>query len=171
MDDTNDKRVPGFTEIKNYICESCSREACQWVLCVYFLVVILLCGGCGLWETFLLPTGVPNRLMACNTVALSVSAAACVDLLFSRKNRPLQALGLLVGVIVIVFHILSIYLKDVLWSSWLFAILAWLLAHFAWWVVNAHNPNLLDVDPQDSSGGSTNATLLGEGRFKGLKVD
>ena len=169
MDNINGKRVSGFKEIKNYICEACSRETCQWVFCVYFVVVILICGGCGLWESFVI-TNVPSPLMACNTIALSVASAACVDLIFARNNRPLLALAILVGVLIIVFHFLSMHYVKTLLLSWPCAIAAWLLAHFTWWIVNAHNPNLVDVDPQDPSGGATGKPLGGKGNYKGLKV-
>ena len=160
----------GFKEVWKYIREAFSAEYCHWVCLVYFFVVVVLFGGAGLWES-LCNVSMPNSVMACNTIALSVATSACVDLLFSNKNRPLQALGLSFLVAVILLHLFALFSKSVFWISGLLAILAWLFAHVVWWIINAHNPNLFDVDPDDSSGGSTSRVLAGMGEHKGLKVD
>lgn len=166
---TDDRRFWGFKESWRYIREAFSAEYCQVVPLVYFFVVVLVFGGSGLWES-LCNLKMPNDVMACNTIALSVASAACVDLVFSRKNRPLQALGLFVLITTCVFHILAVILCDKIAISWLLAFVAWLFAHVTWWVVNVHNPNLSDVDPDDSSGGPTSRVLAGGGKYKGLKV-
>ena len=170
MDTTaNNSRFWGFKESWRYIREAFSAEYCQVVPLVYFFVVVLVFGGSGLWES-LCSLKIPDGVMACNTIALSVASAACVDLVFSRKNRPLQALGLLVLIITCGLHVLAVVWSDKINISGLLAFIAWLFAHVTWWVVNVHNPNLTDVDPDDSSGGPTSRALAGCGEYKGLKV-
>lgn len=173
MDNSSDKHFEGFKEIWRHIKEAMSGGICQSVLLSYFFFVIILCGGSGLWETIaasVLNKHLPNCLMAFNTVALSVASAACVDLLFSKNSRPLQALGLMFGGVMLVLHVLSLLSHNTLWFSWPCTIIAWLLAHIAWLIVNAHNPNLFDGNPDDSSGGPTSRDLARRGEYKGLKV-
>ena len=167
---TDNRRFWGFKESWEYIREAFTAQYCQVVPIVYFVIVVLLFGGFGLWES-LYGLKMHEGVMACNTIALSVGSAACVDLLFSRNNLPLRALGLVLFVAVCGFHLLAVLSKGIVLISGILAFLAWFVAHFTWWVVNVHNPNLIEpVDPSDSSGGSTCRRLAGYGKNKGLRV-
>lgn len=130
----------------------------------FFLVSVLIFGGLGIWveifRAFLRPAFDPEGiLLAINVFYPSVGFAAAAQLHMNKKlPKYLTGLALLMQVV----FVGSCIILQFSWKHPAFAFIAETLvsigALWAWWIVNATNPELREDEPVPSAAGPADPT-------------
>jgi hypothetical protein len=142
----------------------------------YFLGIILLVGGIGIWASIYSVCIVKSELRewivvshAMSIYFIAIIATSSSDLLLSEKKAPSwQMFAIFVLIIAIVLAILC-YLTSTK-ISFIFSSIGITLALFSWFIANADNIKLLEPSPPpiDAAGGNIDKGL--EGNLNGIEV-
>jgi hypothetical protein len=129
---------------------------------LYFVAIILLIGGLGVWiSVYKKDWEVVPRDMS--TYLLAILAASAADLVLSKKStRSLQMLGLFVLVTGGFLAVLSQANTNVI-RAYVYAIVGTLMALLLWWVANSIRRDIFGpAEPIDALGGQLHEELTGD---------
>jgi hypothetical protein len=147
----------GFILFKEWLEETIKKPVKRFNFWVYFIVGIIGIGGIGIWASFFKQAAaLPKTLFAILTFYLATAASSCMAFIFTETEKKF----------VRGFSIFSAFLLMVsavfilIYSSYVFAVLASFYSLLLWWLSNANNPDLSDIGKPDAPvGGDINQQM------------
>ena len=155
---TTDNNDNGFKLWKDWFVVTMKKPLKRFNFWVYFIVGICICGGAGVWLTFL-PQNKPDELlMAICSFFPAIAGASCMDFIFGEDERKyIRGFSILCATILSLFTFISFY-----FHSYSVAILATFISLVLWWLANAENSKLTDIaKPLSPLGGDVHNDVKG----------
>jgi len=141
---------------------------------IYFVVAVIVIGGIGFWielYAYLLfatpPAGQADPVSALRTAIITffpaLTGSACLQLVWAESHqKSLRAFGILFLCLMTVMA-LAISTNAVgNRSALVVGFVASIAALWTWWIANARQKDLLDIDPDAPLGGKQDASLSGD---------
>lgn len=179
---SKDTDINSFALLYDFLKYRCKRPSKHFTFVAYFLVIIMLVGGSGVWAPYILSVSIDippsSEILKISvgelyTLMVGLCATSTVDLLFSRDSEryvsmfAIACLVIVVGLAFFSFLVISHDNRNHL--ALLCSGLGYVLSLFLWWIANGDNANLLDHSPPDAAtGGDPMATPAGD--LRGFKV-
>lgn len=141
---------------------------------IYFFVAVIVIGGIGFWIELYnyLILATPNSGQESSVSALRTSVitffpalagSACLQLVWAESHqKSLRAFGILFLCLTTVIALAISPAAIVNSSALLFGFFSSIVALWIWWIANAKQKDLLDIDPDAPLGGNKDAVLSGD---------
>lgn len=141
---------------------------------IYFVVAVILIGGVGFWielYAYLLHARPPieqaDPLSALRTTVITffpaLAGSACLQLVWAENHqKSLRAFGVLFLCVMTVMALAISPNAVGNRSALILGFISSVAALWTWWIANAKQEDLLDIDPDAPLGGDEDATLSGD---------
>lgn len=141
--DSKEEEISKWSELKEFLIFRTKKPISHPEFIVYFLLVILIIGGLGVWSDLFrandLNKSISNNL---NAYALTIIAASTIELIFSKETILKNTLTLISVGIIVIYIFLFFILNNNNVPTLIFSVLSTLIALYIWWIANAENSNL-----------------------------
>ena len=151
-------RPGGLSKLKEYVIQSWNDGCCQCTLWLYFLIILVLIGSLGLWESLIVHSykiEISDTLLSLNTIAPPLVTSVCWDLVRTRNDRCFQMPAIAIVVFAFLFNMISVFFVNSGFGAYFFTSLSLIVSYSIWWIVSAQNPNFWDNEIESGAGGST----------------
>lgn len=140
---------------------------------IYFVVAVIVIGGVGFWielYAYLLlatpSTGQADPVSALRTAVITffpaLAGSACLQLVWAENHqKALRAFGILFLCLMTVIALAISPNAVGNRSALVFGFFSSIAALWTWWIANARQKDLLDIDPDAPLGGNRNADIPG----------
>jgi len=172
MSDENSNQESRWSQLRAELGRRLVEPLKSPVFVIYFVVVIVIIGGAGIWEILVrsathkgedLQFSISQAtLSAIHTYLVAIAAAAAADaiLRLGEANRALRFLGYVAVMAIVLIAVFNSVFVESMFLATLLGVGALVL----WWVVNADNATLRDENPPPSAstGGDPRQPLQGD---------
>jgi hypothetical protein len=140
----NKEGISKWKNLRDFISRRTLRPFSHPEFIGYFILVIIMIGGIGVWSNLLIedsPVSISKNL---NAYSLAIISAGSIELIFTNNKVLKKTLTIIsIGVLVVYIGLYFILTDDNLIMLSLSTLLS-IFALYIWWIANAENTNLTE---------------------------